>query len=329
MKTFTDGKIIGSGVSDVEYHRQEFRRGDRRFVMSRSELCDFIKCPSKWLRGSQSQDDTDATEYGSLVDCLVTQPTRFDERYIIKPDTYINDKGESLKWTRAAKICKKWEDDNGHLVAIKNDTIQGARTAVERLVNDSFAGELIQCSQKQVMATAIYNDRATGLQIPIKVLIDLVPDALHSEYGQDLGDLKTCRDASPFAFKWAAYRSGYHVQSALYLDVYNAATVPDDERNGWLLVLSENVSPYEPATRWLDMEMIQRGRDIYLYALGLYCQCLKRNEWPGYDSVGSDIRPGWGQISLDAKMIESFPRWFNDEPAEQQTTNEPDPDNIP
>jgi hypothetical protein len=63
--------------------------------MSRSELVEFYECPAKWILGPHGDDSTPSMDFGSLVDCLVTQPERFDDLFAVCPETYTNKKGET------------------------------------------------------------------------------------------------------------------------------------------------------------------------------------------------------------------------------------------
>lgn len=316
----TNAKIIGANVDVSDYHYQAARRGDKSYVMSRSELTTFAQSPSKWINGWRFES-TDATEWGSLMDTLVTMPHTFDKQFAIKPETYTNEKGEVKPWSGNAKVCQAWADEQGHKTVIKSADKREAQKAMARMMKDPYLSEFIQCSAKQVMVTADYQDLATGLVVPLKGLIDLVPDAVNEWYGRSLGDFKTARNAHPDEWKWVVWKMGYHVQAALYLDMYCAAR-PDEDRQEFRHVISENESPYEPARRWLDLEMIQEGRKVYCAALARYCQSLASNSWPAWDDMSAGLIEGWTQISLEPRMIANISVEIADKPETKQDDKE-------
>ncbi len=292
--TFTNAKIVSRNTDTSAYHSQQHKRGQPGFVMSRSELTTFAACPSKWIRGWRSED-TESTEWGSLIDCLVLQPDTFKADFAIKPETYRSDEGEK-PWNGNSKVCKQWlADHEGKSIISAKERI-GADAAVSRLVDDDEINDFLQASDKQVMATAGWTDKETGLVVPLKILVDLVPWEDHERFGKDLGDLKTTRDASLRPYNKDVFHHGYHVQAALYLDVYCAAT--GEDRVGFRHVVSENSSPYEPGLRYISNEYVELGRVTYKSQLAFYCRCLAEQRWPGYDDLETLERRLCGRWSV-------------------------------
>lgn len=292
-----DAKIVAKNVSNDVYFRQEAQRGDPRFVMSRGELMEFNRCPQRWLRGYESEESK-ATEWGSLIDCLALQESEFAGRFAVAPETYVNDKGEEKPWNWNANVCKEWREDQIGKEIVKSEKLTEAKNAVKMLYGNPTIAELLRCSEKQVMAIATYEDEETGISVPLKVLLDLVPKG--ETYGKCLGDLKTATSAHPAVWARAVNEHNYHVQAAMYLDVYKAAT--GEDRTDWLHVVQESYPPWQAATWLLSSEFVELGRMKYLNALGKYCRCLKAGQWPGYESTA--ITWGdWGIISPESWMV--------------------------
>ena len=128
------------------------------------------------------------------------------------------------------------------------------------------------------MVVGEYADKETGLTVPLKGMIDLEP-RVNSTFHDSLADLKTCNSASPFPWARAVFEHGYHIQAAMYLDLYNSATGQD--RTTFLHVLQESYAPWEVGKRLLSQEFLELGRLTYLTALQRYCQCLAANSRPG------------------------------------------------
>lgn len=302
MTTFINAKYLGHGIDPEEYHAQDAKRGMSHFVMSRSQLVNFASSPSRWINGyKEADEDTTSTEWGSLIDCLVTEPHQFDKKFAVKPDTYRSEKGEEKPWNGNATVCKEWAAEHESKILLKLDSLSRAKFAVSRLELDEEIGEFICCSKKQVMCVAAYK-ATNGVLVPVKILIDLVPDANHEKFGQDLGDLKTDRDASPAKYNRTVEQRRYHWQAAMNLDVFNAAC-PDESRHSFRHIVSENVHPYEPGRRWLDSEMIQQGRAQYTAALEQYAQCIATNIWPSWDDAPNQLIAGWSAVKLEAWMV--------------------------
>ena len=285
-----NAKLVGSQIDPSSYHRRdpEVKRGNPAYIMSNSELTEFARNPHRWRAGYREGDmeDTEATAWGNLIDVLVLDPERYGDKFVVAPEVYPceptkKDSRTEKPWTWNANYCKEWRDEQGDKTIIKTSKLEDSDRAIKALATDSIISEVLECSKKQVMVTAEWHDKPTGLIVPLKILIDLVPDIKHELFGQFLGDLKTCRDASQRGFKMAIFQRGYHNQGALYLDVYEAAT--GENRTDFIFPIQENFDPFEPARRMLSTEYIQIGRDNYRLAIAKYCQCLATLNWPGYD----------------------------------------------
>lgn len=294
----SNAKIIGGNVPYSVYHAQEAKRGDKNFIMSRGELCEFDRCPARWLAGYES-DETKSTEWGDLLDCLVLSPEAFEGRFAVTPETYPDTKtGEPKDWNWNANFCKEWRKSLGGKLAVKSEIKAEADEARNVLLSDSRIAELIKCSKKQVMVMAEYHDKETGLVIPIKTLIDMVPD-VGSSYGQYLADFKTCASAVPGAWARVVFDRGYYTQASLYQDSYVAAT--GEDRNSFLHVLQENYAPWQVGRRLLSAEFLEIGRMHYLAALKRYARCLAEGKFPGYDDEAA--LNGWTLTEILPWMI--------------------------
>lgn len=293
---FASAKVIGANIPVADYLRQDAKRGDPAYIMSRGELMEFLHCPSRWLKGIQS-DETKSTEWGDLIDCLLLSDcATFDKRYAIAPADYPASKmvkgervltGERKPWNRNATYCDEWEAANeaqGKTV-IRQVEHDRAQTACERLRADEGINEIISDSQKQVLVIGEYRDADTGLVIPCKALLDIVPNPPGS-FCNILADLKTCRSAHPMDWRRVVYEMDYHTQGALHMDLFNKANEQAPvQRDTFRHILSENFPPYETASPDLSDDFIIMGRKKYVGALKLYAQCLKENHWPTYNEL--------------------------------------------
>jgi hypothetical protein len=322
--SLTNAKIIAKGYDSGEYRRQDAKRGDSKYVIGRSDLGLIASNPRKWVKGFKLDDDgTDSTEWGTLLDTLILDSGRFNQRFAVRPDKYkktvmrcpnCGSEAESAKcskckcdrepvekecdWSGNSTTCQEWLAPHAGKIILKNEDMANVNAAVKGL--DEECERFIADASTQVYCTADWKDGATGIVIPVKILLDIVPDKEHPDYGRGLGDLKTARDASPREWTKAVYHRGYAMQAALYTDVYVAAT--GEDRCEFYHVISENTSPYYAELRRLDLDFVELGRSQYRAALAKYAQCLSSGKWPGYFS--QTVIAGVAQIERESYMIE-------------------------
>jgi hypothetical protein len=302
--SLTNGQIIGTNYDAREYMKSACPRGSVGYVMSRSDLMEFAVCPSRWIKGAKVEDETDSTEWGSLIDCLLTDGKRFEDRFAIKPEKYpVLNKGgmptdEMKSWNGNSTWCKEWVASQGGKICISRADYHDAVNAAHRAA-EALADEL---TDLQVYATADYHDSDTGISVPLKVLIDVVPKKILTK---SLIDIKTAKCGDPAKWGRVCFDRGYHVQGALQLDVYNAAT--GENRDEFRHIVQENFPPYEISKPWLDYTFIDLGRQKYRHALQLYAQCLKTGHWHSYDDLQRENYGGWSSISAESWMIEPAP----------------------
>jgi len=300
-----NAQIVSTDTDPAAYHRTTGgERGKPDHIMSNSELRAFAESPSKWLAGANLPDDEDseATFWGSLMDCLVTQPTEFSTRYAIAPETYPDAKtGDPKPWNWNANYCKEWRDNAAQREqeVIKHEKNEQADAALTRLRSDARLEAFIDASTPQVFVMGEWHDES-GVVVPVKGLIDFVPDVKHPLFGKCLGDFKTGRCGAPGAWKKVCFARGYHIQAALYLDLYSAAT--GEDRCDFRHVVQESMPPYEPGRRYMTVEMLTLGRNDYQEALKRYSACVAANHWPGWDD-GPSLIEGWSAVEPELWMI--------------------------
>lgn len=317
----------------VVYHAlgKSAGRGKPDFVMSRSELVRFNRNPWKWVRGAETEE-TNEMEWGSLIDCLALTPERFDDVYEVVPETYktvgmecphcgsVTDSKKCAKckadriqvevenpWDWKSTRCQEWKRgvETAGKSPVKRSTLTAAKEAVFRLMEDEIIKRLFDASKKQVQIVVEYQDKATGIVVQVKSMLDLMPDASDGEYGRFLADLKTTKNAEIGSWERQIYDRNYHTQAALYLDSTNATL--GSKYDGFLHAIQENEAPYAVARRMLPDEYLTMGRDTYQSALKRYCQCLATGKWPGFDDEddkpGNPILDGWRIANPSAWMI--------------------------
>ena len=278
-------KITGVNVAYADYSKQPagVKRGSPDWVMTRSELMAFAACPEKWIASEDTDTDTPATIWGRLVECLEMSPENFGSLFVVHPETY---PPAGKPWTRRANYCSDWEEErtSAGLTVISPKVRAEADIALYALRSYLPRVDLVACSKKQVMVEGSFS---VGAQtIPLRCLLDLVPNKTHLNFGRWLADSKTARNGDPKAFERVIDDEAYDVQAALGMDLYKKAT--GEDRTDWVFPLQENIKPYHvvkpmPA---LTAEFIAWGRDKYVAALGYYSRCLDSGQWPSYPVRG-------------------------------------------
>lgn len=296
---------IESVQTDPAYYHQynpgDNERGSKNFVISRSSLMEFNRCPNRWVKG-YGKAKTDSLSYGNMLDAFILDNSKFASQFVVKPDTYVNSKGKDSSWTRKSKDCASWEDNQ---IAGGKNIISSAEMAMvirakEVMYQDEVIKAVLESSDFQVMIVAEWHCKETGLVIPLKCLIDIAPRK-DSHFHMYLADLKSCRTAAPGQWAREVYNWGYHVQAAFYMDMYEAAT--GEVRNVFAHVLQESFEPFEVGRRMLSEEFVEEGRDKYVNAMSKYCHCLKTGKFLGYDSYTQTVFDGWTCTDPEAWMI--------------------------
>lgn len=335
---FRNALVVGKGVDSEAYRKQMpgIARGHKDFVMSRSELMLFASCPSRWFRGYQPKD-TDATDWGSLIDCMLMDNGHFGERFARQPETCTATKtmscvkdgeaavGDAVPWSPMCAEAREWRAEHKEQIIVSAEESVDAERAIGRLMGNAKIKGLVECSDFQVMVVAEYHDSATGLIVPLKALLDIVPlpDSPHS---RELADFKTIRSAYPRMHVKAIDERNYDAQAAIFTDIYVAAT--GEDRNTFLHVVQENTFPFEPDCRMLSTEFLNLGRSKAISALRDYCQCLAANQWPSWSMRRLN---GWGVCEPEPHMAGRYtpPISFPSEESKTEAETEECLDLIP
>ncbi len=319
---FTNTKIIGKSVDPVEYHKQNARRGSAEFKVSPSSLREFGRCPARWLAGYEPPG-SGAKETGNLFDCLALTPDQFANRYAVHPSEYPatpKRKGDvkvMKPWNSNADYCRAWNERQGDREILSEAEVFEAQAAIAKLNADPTIRDFFEASDRQVLVEGEWQDEDSGLTVPVRCLIDLVP-RVDTEFAKSMGDLKTTRHAALMPWQRDCFTFGYHVQAAFDIDLYVAAT--GEDRTDWCFILQESFAPWQTGKRLLSTAFLELGRAEYRRLLGNYAHCLKSGFWPGYDDTDESTQ-GWSIVEPEPFMAERAafaPRYdFQEAPVEE------------
>ncbi len=212
----------------------------------------------RWREHPKEFTPNAATDFGNLVDCLVTTPDEFDQ--IIAPHDFPNFKTNEAQEFRD-------ESRGAGLIPVNPEQMKQGRIAANRILSHPEAGPIVQDSAKQVV---LLNEL---LGFRFKGLVDIVPDA-HCLY-----DIKTTGKLTKKAIEDRVAEMGYHVQAAIYLKLWNLC-YPDDKRKRFRLIWQENQPPYEVAVTELTAPDIEAGKDWAAYQINRLKKAAQNDCWP-------------------------------------------------
>ncbi len=140
-----------------------------------------------------------------------------------------------------------------------------------------------------------------GYSIDCKCRIDFL-----SNIGA-IADLKTTTDASPEKFGRHAFNLEYHVQAAMQVDGYKAATgitLP------YVWPVVETSTPYVVQVYDALPEQLELGRIRYRGLLDQLNVCREESDWPGYAKSSMALQlPRWAiPEELESEELDEDPK---------------------
>ena len=194
-------------------------------------------------------------------------------RLAVQPDEYAPGK----KWNYNANECTRWrsEQNDAGKIIIKKDEMRRVQGMVNGLFMHVEVYEMILRAECEV--SVITHDQTND--IPFRCRMDIVPNGLPY-----LADIKCVSDITDRGLTRNAYDSGWHIQAAAYLAVWNSQCGTEDRRTGFRFICVENEAPF--SVRWFECSerfLSEGAQDMARY-LKLYAECTRTGIWPGYPS---------------------------------------------
>lgn len=240
--------------------------------LSYSSISAFANSPRDFIKYKiLKEEPTEAMIYGKLLHCVVLEPDKREERYVVLDDAdIIKEIGGGNP--RATNRYKDW------------------KKAILESAGDRTLVSLQQWKDAELAADAISHD------LSARLLLEITPDVEQEivwEYnnyrwkgyvdrkGADaIADLKGTSDATPSAFKRTIWNDKLYLQGAIYLkgdalvnglhstypfrkDFYNIAV----DRSGGVSVLQ-----HDPA-------LILQGLKEYEYLIEKFSECVLTDGW--------------------------------------------------
>ena len=261
-----------TGILDVkesEYHISE--------GISKSSLDKLGKSPLHYKHALENPtESTPAMAFGSLVHCVVLEPSRIEAEYAVAP------KVDKRTKAGKAEYAEFLLTSEGKIV-VSQDDMDNAYAMAESIQNNQLASTLM--CQTGVVEKSIYS-----VDPDINILKRGRCDKI-CENAKMIIDLKTTQDGSPKGFQSSIFKFNYHVQVAYYIDLCREQGL-DIER--FLFVVVEKTAPFATSVYELDEHTIELGRREYKERLATLSRCLKTDVWDSYSNEIITIEtPNW------------------------------------
>lgn len=220
-----------------------------------------------WLE--EPDDPTAEMILGTLTHSLILEPDKPLPKLAITPEVY---GVEGKNWNRNAKECQRWEAAQRDLGCVvlkpkEHVNILGMAWAIAK---HPLTKAIFHEGKSEVSILAHYEKQ----QMFVKCRLDWIPP------GYDLVDVKTTSSVEERDFTRIAYDLGYHIQAALYLDLWNALCGADEPKSGFKFVAIETKAPYSIQVYPCTRAFLDRGRSDYTMLLEKFANCVANNFWP-------------------------------------------------
>lgn len=241
-----------------------------------------------------AEEDKDYLRMGSALDCLIDNPSMFQDRFAVAPTMYPceptkKDPRTVKPWTMAADWCKEWKADRERagqtfLTIPEYERVVGMFSGLEQ--NSDIRKVLRNC-ERQVCIIAIHP--AFGCRM--KCLIDLWPLVDSPAHGEWAFDLKsTGMGADDHSFHKQCWQVQYNLQAYWYM--FCAQLAGFDDLKSFGLIAAESDAPYGTKVHYFEwddkeIELARRKVDDHLPR---YMECLENNLWPGYSEAWAKVR---------------------------------------
>ena len=228
---------------------------------------------------------TPAMQFGSAFHKYVLEPDGFFDEFAVAPQVDRRTKAGKEEWTAFVDSTRGKEvisTDDMVLIDEMNAAIR-ANPRADFLLHG------------EVETSYYWQDEMTGLDCQAR------PDCVKVVNGRGMiVDLKTCVRADTETMVQQAFRLGYDMQAAMFLEAVSR------ERNiecDFLFVCIEKEPPYLINILQADELMIKSGQDRFREAIGIYKSCIDSGNWYGYEGafgmVNSLSLPKWAAKEIE------------------------------
>lgn len=258
--------------------------------LSYSSLKQFKKSPKHYIHYlTEPRAHSAAFTLGSAIDCLLLEPDKFEDRFIVTT-MYKGTGSVSLN-----KELKAQAEAEGKQILSPDDEAL-ARQCIKSVLEHGMASELIQ-NRNAVQKKLTF--RYKGL--PFVGYQDFASQLVRGEIIKKIVvDLKSAQSADPKDFMRDVAKWGYPLQAATYLNYYKRKyfQFPDFY---WLVV--EKNKPFGVSVIRMDDKDKTNAMNEFDLLVKSFKYCMKNDLWHmGYD---------FWLFEMKEVHTELVPRWYN------------------
>ena len=220
--------------------------------------------PLTFLLGPIEQKQTEDMKWGSLIDCLWTEPPEaFQRRYVVLPEdapqrptaAMLEAKKPSESSLARQQWWAEWDARALGKECISHAMFLEARGAVSMLNQNYLAKSILDVSERQV---ALVGDNPFLAGTKAKCLFDLLPQG--GPFVNAIVDLKTTNDLSDYATTNIAWRFDYVVKMAFYGMLATAAGLGTRHRG--ILIWQRSCYPWDCKVREISQDDLDIGCEV-------------------------------------------------------------------
>ena len=265
------------GVSNAHYQASP--------GLSTSGMKMLMKSPATYHYWSQRQrPHKDVYDFGTIVHTIC----------LGHGDPYVELPFDSYR-SRAAQDARD-EARAAGLIPCLPGTLTQAKECAHAVLSHPSAGPLFLDVLGDDELSMWWDDPDTGVRL--KARADRA-----AAWQSQLVDLKTTNDASPRGFARDAFKYGYHIQRAVYGEVFARTHGLDHDAVRFLFVAVEKTPPYLVCVHELGEDEVRMGREAMQHAIRLYAECSETGVWTGYpDTVQPLTFPTWAHMQHEEDL---------------------------
>lgn len=211
-----------------------------------------------------ARKESHAFDIGKAAHIAILEPHRLE--------TSVMDSGMKDRTQRNAWRDRQDEADSRGAILLTSPQYEQA-LLIRDLADTVPELQIMRQGETYIETSAYHTDEETG------ELVKCRPDIYNKTHAL-MADVKNMNSAGPIAFQKSLGEYGYHVQHAMYSDVWARGTgLPVD---AFFFIVFEKSEPPLVAVYELSPATVAEGHAIYRQALERYAECVRNNEWPGY-----------------------------------------------
>lgn len=232
---------------------------DKISALNWSTLKHMERSPLAFRAAADARDrsETPARRLGTLVHCIVLEPERYKDRYVLCSADRRTKIGKAI-------VAEAGADGKTVLAPDEYNTAERMATAV---FDHPIAGSRIGMADTEITLTWDANG------VACKGRADAIDN-------RQLIDLKTARSIVPREFFGAVARYRYHAQLAWYMTGARAAGLIAGDTPP-LIVAVESSYPHDVMVVEIPREVVALGEQLCDRLLTRYVECMESGEWPG------------------------------------------------